>query len=114
MLKHKTMMAYGEVEEKCDAFLTSALDGEWSASHSGHFTTREKAPGIHWRGALVDPESVWMQGEERKIPVPVKDQIPFILSIANSLTDSYSVSQKAGNPCTNTLKHEVHLYLYNI
>jgi len=30
-------------------FLTLALDrGEWSASCSGRFTLRERAPGTHW------------------------------------------------------------------
>jgi hypothetical protein len=34
--------------------LTSALDGgEWSASHPGRFTSRERAPGTHWLGGWV-------------------------------------------------------------
>jgi hypothetical protein len=103
MFKHYTMKAYKEVEEKSDAFLTSDL--EWSAPHSVHFTTSDRAPGIHWTGALVDSVSVWMQC--RKILVKV--QSPLIHTIANSLTASYPVSQKAGNACI-PLKHERHLY----
>jgi len=31
--------------------LPLALDGgEWSASHTGHFTPRKRAPGTHWIG----------------------------------------------------------------
>jgi hypothetical protein len=38
--------------------LTSALDGrEWSASHPGSFTPRERAPGTHWIGGWVDPKA---------------------------------------------------------
>jgi hypothetical protein len=33
---------------------TSALGGgEWSDSHPGRFTPRERAPGIHWIGGWV-------------------------------------------------------------
>jgi hypothetical protein len=38
--------------------LTSALDGgEWSASHPGRFTPRERAPGTHWIGGWVGPRT---------------------------------------------------------
>jgi hypothetical protein len=38
--------------------LTSALDGgEWSASRSGRFTPRERAPGTHWIGGWVGPSN---------------------------------------------------------
>jgi len=42
-------------------YLTSALDGEWSASRPGRFIHREKAPGTHWREAWWAPEPFWMQ-----------------------------------------------------
>jgi hypothetical protein len=39
--------------------LTSALDGgEWSASHPGRFTPRERAPGTHWIGVWVGSRAV--------------------------------------------------------
>jgi hypothetical protein len=39
--------------------LTSALDvGEWSTSHSGHFTPRERASGTHWIEGWVGPRAV--------------------------------------------------------
>jgi hypothetical protein len=39
--------------------LTSALDGgEWSASHTGRFTPRERAPCTHWIGGWVGPRAV--------------------------------------------------------
>ena len=38
------------------SFLISAPDGsEWSASHKGHFTPCERAPGTHWIGGEFDP-----------------------------------------------------------
>jgi hypothetical protein len=43
----------------CTHSLTSALDGgEWSASHPGRLTPRERAPGIHWIGGWVGPSAV--------------------------------------------------------
>jgi len=39
--------------------LTSALDGdEWSASHPGCFTPRERAPGTHWIEGWVGPRAI--------------------------------------------------------
>jgi hypothetical protein len=41
------------------ALLTSALDGaEWSASSSGRFIRRERAPGTHCIGVWVGPRAV--------------------------------------------------------
>jgi len=38
--------------------LTSALDGgEWSASRSGRFTSRERTPGTYWLGGLMGPRA---------------------------------------------------------
>jgi hypothetical protein len=50
------MKTNGEVEIQLHEFLTLALDGgEWSASHPGHFTYREKAPDTHWIGGWMGP-----------------------------------------------------------
>jgi hypothetical protein len=50
--------------------LTLALDGgEWSASHSSHFTPRERVPGIHWIGGWVDPRADLDTVVKRKINV---------------------------------------------
>jgi hypothetical protein len=49
--------------------LTSALDeGEWSASRSGRFTSREIAPDTNWVGGWVGPRAVLDAVVERKIP----------------------------------------------
>jgi hypothetical protein len=40
-------------------FLTSALEGGWSPSLSGHLTSQERAPGTRWIGGSVDPSAVW-------------------------------------------------------
>jgi len=51
--------------------LTSAVDvGEWSASRSGRFIPREKAPSIHWIGGWVGPTAVLNMVVKRKIPSP--------------------------------------------
>jgi hypothetical protein len=51
--------------------LTSALDGgEWSASHPGHFTPRERIHGTHWIGGCVGPRAVLDVVVKRKIPSP--------------------------------------------
>jgi hypothetical protein len=47
-------------------FLTSALvGGQWSASRPGRFTPGERAPGTHWIGGWVDPQSQSGLGEEK-------------------------------------------------
>jgi len=51
--------------------LTSALDGgEWSASRPGRFTTRERAPCIHWIGGWVGPRAVLDAVVKGNIPSP--------------------------------------------
>jgi hypothetical protein len=55
-------------------FLTSAVDGgEWSASRTGRFTRRVKAPGIHWIGGWVVPKAGLDTVSKRKIPSPRRD-----------------------------------------
>jgi hypothetical protein len=50
------MNAYGAVEVKFPAFLSSAPDeGEWSTSRSGNFIPAEGAPGTHWIRGWVGP-----------------------------------------------------------
>jgi hypothetical protein len=49
--------------------LTSALDGgEWSASRTGRFTPRERAPGTHWMGGWVCSEPFWKRWRREKFP----------------------------------------------
>jgi len=56
MRKHYIMKTYLGAEVKLHEFLISALDtGEWSASRSGHITSREKAHDIYCSGRWVDP-----------------------------------------------------------
>jgi hypothetical protein len=57
--------------------LTSALDGgEWSASHPGSFTPRERAPGTHWIRGWVGPTAVLDAVVKRNIPSPRRESNP--------------------------------------
>jgi hypothetical protein len=47
--------------------LTSALDGEWSASRPGRFIFRERAPVNRWIGEWVDPRAGLDAVVKRKI-----------------------------------------------
>jgi hypothetical protein len=56
--------------------LTSALDGgEWSASHLGRFTPRERVPGTHWIGGWVGTRAGLDTVVKRKIPTPAGNRI---------------------------------------
>jgi hypothetical protein len=49
------------------SMLTSALvGGVWSASHPGHFTLGETAPGTHWIGGWVGRRAGLDDVEKRK------------------------------------------------
>jgi hypothetical protein len=71
--------------------LTSAPDGgEWSASHPGRFTPRERAPGTHLIGEWVSPRAVLDAVVERKIPSPRREsysRTPIVQFVASSYTD---------------------------
>jgi hypothetical protein len=57
--ENHAMKAYGGSGGTVPLTLTSALDGgEWSASRSGRFTARERAPRTHWIGGWVGPRAM--------------------------------------------------------
>jgi hypothetical protein len=69
------MKAYGGVDVQIPIFLTSALaGGEWSGSDPRRFTTRERAPGIHWVGPRAGVDDV------EKILDPIGIRTPTPLS----------------------------------
>jgi hypothetical protein len=71
------MKTYWGVEVYLHTFLTSALDGgEWSASHPGRFTPRERAPCAHWIGGWVGSRTVLDAVAKRKIPSPRRESKP--------------------------------------
>jgi hypothetical protein len=56
---HHAVKAYWGVEVELHSFFNLAQNGsEWSASRSGRFNPREKAPGTHWIGGSVGPRAV--------------------------------------------------------
>jgi hypothetical protein len=54
LIKHYAMKTNGGVVVQTHIFLTSALvEGEWSNSRPGRFTSGEGAPVTHWIGGWV-------------------------------------------------------------
>jgi hypothetical protein len=69
LAKHHAMKVYSSTHS-----LTSALDeGEWSASLSGRFNPRERAPVTRWIGGCVGPRAVLAAVVKRKIPSPRRE-----------------------------------------
>jgi hypothetical protein len=52
--------------------------GEWSASCPGHFTPRERAPGIHWIGGWVGLRAGPDMVVKRTIFSPYQDWNPLV------------------------------------
>jgi hypothetical protein len=71
--------------------LTSVLDGgEWSASHPGRFTPRERAFNTHWIGGWVGSRAVLDAVVRRKIPSPRREsnpRTPIVQAVAQRYTD---------------------------
>jgi hypothetical protein len=64
-LSHENIQENGGIAQP---FVTLALDeSEWSASHPGHFTSREITPGTHWIGG---PRAGLDAVAKRKSPTP--------------------------------------------
>jgi hypothetical protein len=76
--EHRAMKAVlGEWRYSSTYSLTSAPDGdELSASHSGRFTPRERAPDTHGRAGWVGPRAVLDAVVKRKIPSPRRESNP--------------------------------------
>jgi hypothetical protein len=81
--------------------LTSAVDGgEWSASRSGNFTPRERAPGTLWIGDWVGPRAVLDAVVKRKIPIPRREsnpRTPLVQPVAQRYTDWVITALKVNN-----------------
>jgi hypothetical protein len=86
---HKGVL--GEWRHSSTHSLTSALDGsEWSASCSGRFTPRERAPGTPYIGGWVGPRIVLDTVVRRKIPSlrrESKPRTPIVQPLAQRYTD---------------------------
>jgi hypothetical protein len=64
------MRAYWGAEVELHALLTSALDGDESASRPGSFTSREKAPGTQWIEGWVGPTAGGEEKNSQPLPGP--------------------------------------------
>jgi hypothetical protein len=89
LTKHHSVKTYwGSRSIAPCILLTSALDGvEWSASRTGRFTPRERAPGTHWIGGWVGPRAVLDTVVKREIPSPQRESNsdhPIVQPIASS------------------------------
>jgi hypothetical protein len=90
-------------------FLTSTLDeGEWSASHSSRFPSREKELGTRWIWDLVGPRAGLDAVEERRITCPCQESNPgppprryTDLAIAHKIY--WCLTEKAGTHCNRPL-----------
>jgi hypothetical protein len=82
------MRSYWEVDVYLYA-LTSALDGEWSASRPGHFTPGGKSPRYALDRRLGGIQSRDWCGGEKKIPSPCRESNPYrpTLSLFTILTE---------------------------
>jgi hypothetical protein len=99
------MKTYGGVDVYIHVFLTSELvGGEWSASRPGRFTPRERAPGTHWIGGQVGPQSQSGQHGEEKIldPTGTRSPTPWLSSQLHRLhyPESYKYTQSWTNQGT--------------
>jgi len=71
------------VEVQLHEFFTAALDAsEWPASRPGRFTAWERAPGTHWTGGWMGPESVWTWWMREKFLAPSGNRNPVVHSVA--------------------------------
>jgi hypothetical protein len=72
---HKGVL--GEWRYSSTHSLTLALHvGEWSPSHAGRSTLRERAPDTLWMGGCVGPRAVLEAVVKRKIPSPHRESNP--------------------------------------
>jgi hypothetical protein len=64
-----------------------ALDGgKWSASRSGRFTLRERAPGTHWIGDWVGPRA-GLDTVKQKYLVSAGTRTTAVQTVARRYTD---------------------------
>jgi hypothetical protein len=81
----------GEWKYSTTHSLIWALEGgEWSASRSGRFTLRERAPGTHWIGGWVGPSVILATEVKRKMPSPCQEsnpRTPIVQPVAQHYTD---------------------------
>jgi len=80
LTKHHAMKTSWGVKLWRQAFLNSALGGEWSASSRGCFIPEEIAPGTHWIGGWVGPEPVWTRWRREQFPAPGRISTPELWS----------------------------------
>jgi hypothetical protein len=88
------------------SYVFMALDGgEWSASHHGHFTPRESAPGTHWIGGWVGLRTFLGAVVKRKIPSPRREsnpRTPIVQPVAQRYTD-WAIKALCVCVCVNDL-----------
>jgi hypothetical protein len=67
---------------------TSTLDGgEWSASRSGRFTSKNTAPGAHWIGGWVGLRAGLDAAENRKSLAPAWNRAMDVQPTAQHYSD---------------------------
>jgi hypothetical protein len=71
------MKVYWGLDLELQAFLILALaGGEWLASRSDRFTSRERTPCTHWIGGWVGPRAGLDALVKEKFPAPTGKRTP--------------------------------------
>jgi hypothetical protein len=85
------MKMSGGVDVQIHIFLTSALvGGEWSTSHPGCFTPKQRAPGTHCIGGWVGPRA-GVDDVEKFVAYPDANSYPSVIQPVASRYTDYAV-----------------------
>jgi hypothetical protein len=84
LTKYNTMKTYWKSGSIAPRILNPGARGEWSASRSGRFISRERSLFIHWIGDWSGPRSWSRRGgkTKKKIRAPAGNRTPVVQPLA--------------------------------
>jgi hypothetical protein len=81
LIKQTCHEDYGGVEAYLHTIIPFAIGGgEWSASRSGLFTSRETGAGTHWTGCRMGPRTGLDAVEKTKISTYIRNRTTILVS----------------------------------